>query len=693
MDLTHPRYKIVAAPRTALLLVLAGLALAPFAARRASAQFVEPTKEELSMTSIPGYPGAAAVVLFREEITKDDLHVVLHYERIKVLTEEGKKYANVELGYVTTTGYYDDPGNDKTLDSIVGRTIHPDGTIIPFTGKPYLKVVEKGKDVKFQEKVFTLPDVEVGSILEYRYATRISDNVFESPDWYIQGDLFVRSAHYAWYPTQHELQDSKGRAITHISWFPILPPGVQLQHREIPTSTFGADPQQVYEVTVKDVPPVEHEEFMPPTSSFSYRVLFNFQPYVSREDYWKSEGKEWSKRVNSFANPNNELRSATEAITAGATTQDQKLRKIYAAVMVLENTDYTRNHNEREDKANGLGHVDHASDVLKHERGNSTQLTELFVGMARAAGMKADLMLVPDRSQEVFTDYWLSFRQFDDVIAIVNVDGKEMYFDPGSRYCAYGHLAWEHTFIRGLRQKGDETAFEPTPGDQYNYNHLSRVANLQMDIHGELSGKIDLTFSGAAALRWRQVALRGDAESLQHGLRTSLEHMLPKSVEVKDVSVANLDDYEQPLKVSYTIGGTAGTWAGKRLILPADLFLANTVATFPHEKRDIAVYFHYPQLVQDALRINFPPGLSVEAAPSPAKFTFEKLGLYAMTVTPAPTNFTTRRDFAYNTVMFLPTEYPTLRTFYSQFEANDRQSVVIKVAAPATTATSSTPAN
>ncbi len=65
-------------------------------------------------------------------------------------------------------------GNDKTLGEISGRTIHADGTIIPFTGKPYLKVMEKTEGVKVQERVFTLPDVEVGSIIEYRYATRIS---------------------------------------------------------------------------------------------------------------------------------------------------------------------------------------------------------------------------------------------------------------------------------------------------------------------------------------------------------------------------------------------------------------------------------------------------------------------------------------------------------------------------------------
>ena len=63
--------------------------------------FVKPTAEELAMTSLPGYPGAAAVVLYREEITKDDMHVVLHYDRIKILTEDGKKYAEDHEGVYT----------------------------------------------------------------------------------------------------------------------------------------------------------------------------------------------------------------------------------------------------------------------------------------------------------------------------------------------------------------------------------------------------------------------------------------------------------------------------------------------------------------------------------------------------------------------------------------------------------------
>jgi hypothetical protein len=689
--MTMARMRVCGVRRWSIALLAVGMGaammLAASATARAEDGFVKPTAEELAMTSLPGYPGAAAVVLFREEITKDDLHVVEHYERIKILTEDGKKYANVQLNYVRTGDSAFEFGDDKKLGDIVGRTIHSDGTIVPFTGKPYKKVMEKMEAAKFEAMVFTLPDVEVGSIIEYRYATRINDNMFEAPDWYIQGDLYVKSAHYVWFPTTKQLVDSKERLINSISWFPILPPGVQIDHKMIAQTSSYMPTGQSYEVVVKDVPPIVKEEYMPPISSYSYRVLFNFTSYHSGDDFWKSEGHDWSKRSNSFADPNSDLKAATEAVLAGATTQDQKLRKIYATVMAMENSRFTREHEQKEDKAEGEGKIKTAADVLARKRGTATQLTDLFVGMARAAGMKAYLMLVPDRSEQLFVQGWLSFQQFDEVVAIVNVDGKEVFFDPGSRYCAYGHLAWEHTFVRGLRQTEGGTEFALTTGDDFKVNRTTRVANLKMDEQDEVTGTIDLTFEGSAALGWRQAALRGDDESLKHGLRTHLEGEVPKSLEVKVAEIANLDDYEQPLKVTYDVKGTLGTATGKRLVLPSDLFEAGTAAIFPHEKRQNAVYFRYPQLTQDALRIHVPADFTVEAVPSEAKFEMPGRALYSIRVSSTPESFTTRRDYGQGGVIYLPTDYAALRTFYSQLESKDQESVVLKPAVVTTAAT------
>src|SRR3984885_10196270 len=143
------------------------LALASLTSVAFSQQWTPPTPEELSMTSQKEVPGAPAVYLFREETTDDHLHMFSIYTRLKVLTERGKEYSNVELSFARNN-----EGVNVTIDSIQGRTIHPDGSIVLFTGKPYDKLVEKTGGIKIMSKVFTMPDVEIGSIIEYRYNLR-----------------------------------------------------------------------------------------------------------------------------------------------------------------------------------------------------------------------------------------------------------------------------------------------------------------------------------------------------------------------------------------------------------------------------------------------------------------------------------------------------------------------------------------
>ena len=63
-----------------------------------------------------------------------------------------------------------------------------------------------------------------------------------------------------------------------------------------------------------------------------------------------------------------------------------------------------------------------------------------------------------------------------------------------------------------------------------------------------------------------------------------------------------------------------------------------------------------------------------------------------MTVESAPTSFTTRREYVFGDIFVLPDEYSQLRTFYSQFETNDQQSIVLKSNATPTTTASASPA-
>jgi len=648
----------------------------------AGAQWTAPTPEELSMTSQPEVPGAPAVYLFREEITDDSLHNWSIYARIKVLTERGKELANVEIGQYSER---DDEGviRGYSVGDIQGRTIHPDGTIIPFTGKPYEKLISKTADSKETVKVFTLPNVEVGSIIEYRYRLRYDDNFFIPPSWFIQSDYFTRKAHYLWRPTNEQLisKDEKGEQLTSsVAWAPILPPGAAIKQTRLPATGYQEQGQLLLDLNVQNIMPTPDEEYMPPIKSLSYRVLFYYSPYRSIDEYWKSEGKGWSKKTDKFVGPGPKVTAAVRDLVAPTDTPDQKLRKLYAAVMKLDNTSFSRSRSAEEDKAGGLGPAKSTDDVWERKRGGDDQLADLFVAMARAAGLKAYVMTVTDRDRTLFNVNYLSFSQFDDDIAIVNVDGKDQFFDPGQRYCPYGHLAWKHTDAQGLRQTDGATALVGTPFESYKESRIQRIADLTIDEHGEATGTVKLTWTGAPALRWRQIDLRGDETALHHDLQTSVEHLMPNDMEVKVGSIEHLEDYEEPLTVTFNLKGPVGSATGKRLIIPGDIFEANARPTFPHEKRDIAVYFNYADITQDAMRIVYPASLTLESQPEKADFLYTHTAEYNMSSKTSTNSLTMFRNFIRAEIIFLPKEYPDLRAFFNKFETKDQEPIVLKVA-------------
>ena len=419
---------------------------------------------------------------------------------------------------------------------------------------------------------------------------------------------------------------------------------------------------------------------MPPINSFTYRVLFYFTTYRTPEEFWKNEGKDWSKEKDKFINPGRVVKAAIDEITVPSDTQDQKLRKLYAAVMQLENTSFTRERTKGEEKSEGLNESHNADDIWTRKRGSRNDLAKLFVAMARAAGMKAYLANITSRDQSLFAKSYFSLSQLNDDVAIVNVDGKEQFFDPGSRYCPYGHLAWMHTLAGGIRQTEGGTDFVTTPASPYTYSRVLRVANLAVDTQGAVSGSIVMTYLGDAGLRWRQTFLKGDPASLNRELRTSVENLMPPRVEVNVASIEQLGEYEKPFVVTFDVTGVLGSTTGKRLLLPGDIFEGGAKPSFPNQKRDIPVYFKYSHAVQDAVRIKFPGSFTVESLPASDKSMFEKAIAYSINAESTAATVTIRRDYILGEIVYAPVQYASLRTFYSRMENKDQESVILTTA-------------
>src|ERR1043166_1644278 len=122
--------------------------------------FKTATPAELAMKDVAIAPGASAVVLDWVQRTDDTNQRSYEYVRIKVLKDEGKKYGDVAITHVPLL---------TNIEKIKARVTKPDGTIVPFSGKVYDKVIVKAGGVRVVSKTFTLPEVQAGAILEYSY--------------------------------------------------------------------------------------------------------------------------------------------------------------------------------------------------------------------------------------------------------------------------------------------------------------------------------------------------------------------------------------------------------------------------------------------------------------------------------------------------------------------------------------------
>ena len=662
----------------AVLLVL----LLPLATRFSAADWPPISPDDLSMTGIKEQPGAPAVILLREEIDDDMNNSHSVYERIKILTEAGREYANVEVPY-SRRGF--------SIGGISGRTIHRDGSIVQFEGKSFDKTVVKGNDLRINVKSFTLPDVQVGSIVDYRYSLRYVDDRVLPPDWEVQNELFQRKAYFKFIPFQNhgslEILLDHNQVSSGIAWTPFLGNGSQPELHNRPPQSFATvhDVSFWVDLTRENIPAFIEEPFMPPASIMKLRVYFYYQQNLKMDDYWKSEGKFWNKDVEGFVGRNKGVPEALAKTISPADSAEQKVRKIYAFVASLENQDYIPERTPQEEKVLELKTNKGADDVLEHRSGTHDDLNRLFVSMVRAAGIPASLLWVTDRRERIFLKEYLSTRQFDAEVAVVQLDGKDLFLDPGSKFCPYGIVDWRYSGVPGLRQSAKGADFGQTPPPDYKQSITMRGADVSLNEHGIVDGKVSLVFKGIAAMVRRQEAGKTDAEGRKKRLEDELRRMLPGNTEVALVNAPDWDSSETPLLATFHISGPFAVAAGKRLMLMQHLFQVNEKPCFSAVGRSNGIYFHFPWQEVDEVHITIPAGLEVESL-APNDTVKLEYALYQVQQKQEATNkIFSRRDFIMGQGLFTVDKYKEVKAFFDKVKADDDQPALVRLSASAAT--------
>ena len=627
------------------------------------AQFQSPSEEELKMTADPKAPGAAAVYLYREDITDDAKSFRSYHERIKVLTEKGKELATIRIPYVQ--------GTDIPTD-LQGRTIHSDGTIVPLTAKPADLMDYKTGDYQVNNLVFTLPSVEVGSVLEYRLKVRTPSDQVSAPTWDIQQAYFVHKAHYSFH---HDLTDysavtdSKGHEYHELLYTTQLGFGAGV-HIDKDRNLFTID--------LTDIPPMPDEDWMPPLNTVKWRVEFYYTEAESGPGFWDQAGAHWAHEVQAFTNPTGGLKKAVAGIVAPGDSDEQKARKIYDAVQKLDNTDFSRKKSDAERKTEKLKDVHKADDVWKQQSGSANEIALLYIALARVAGLRVFPFQVVNRDRALFDSGYLSTEQLDDNLAVVEIDGKEVYLDPGQKMCPYGSLHWKHTFASGFRLTHKGTITSSTPGGAVESQFVQRVADLTIDPDGGVKGTIRVVMSGPDALYWRQLALENDPEEVKKQFNESMRAYLPDGVAAGFDHFLALDDPNVNLIGIVQVTGNIGSATGKHFFLPGLFFESRTTHPFVGEDmRHTPIDLQYAKIEQDHVTYHLPSGFTVQSTPKTADFSWPAHTSLKISSTVNNGTVEVVRNFARSFATLDAVDYSDLHDFYLRLATADQQQIVL----------------
>ncbi|MGH9494143.1 MAG: DUF3857 domain-containing protein [Candidatus Sulfotelmatobacter sp.] len=616
--------------------------------------------DELKMTSEPKAPGAPAIILYRQ-VDRDDRGLTAHedlYFRIKILTEEGRKYADIEIPF------FKDEGQIVNLHA---RTVKPDGSIIDFNGKAFDKAIVKARGVKYMAKTFTLPDAQVGCILEYYYTIDLSEYTLYNSRWILSDELFTKSAKFSLNPYVSDY------ASVHVRWtWNRLPPDTA-QPTELPN--------HVITLEASNIPAFQTEDYMPPENEMKSRVDFIYSDEFFEKDadtYWKKLGKKRNDQLEGFIGKHKAMEEAVAQIVSPGDSPEVKLRKIYTRVQQIRNTSYEREKTEQEQKRDKEKTPDNVETIWKKQYANGMQLTWLFLALARAAGFDASGMWVPDRQNYFFTPSTMDGRRLDANVVVVKLGGKDVFFDPGAAFTPFGMLPWIETGVQGLKLSKDGGTWLRTDLPASSESGVQRKAELKLADTGDLEGKLTVTYSGLEASQRRVEERLVDDTERKKFVEDEVKEAIPIAC---DVELTNQPDWKSSeptlvaqfsLKISGWVSG-----AGKHALLPVGLFSAPEKRLFDHADRVHPIYFQFPFERLDDVSIALPLGWQISTVPQPQKLDAKAV---VYTLDAKNENGTIRINRVLNVdILLLPTQnYPTLRKLFQVVRTADEQQVMLQ---------------
>jgi hypothetical protein len=355
-----------------------------------------------------------------------------------------------------------------------------------------------------------------------------------------------------------------------------------------------------------------------------------------------------------------------------------KLRKIYERVQQMRNTSFEVQKTEQEEKREKEKEPTNVEEVWKRGYANGNDLTWLYLGLVRAAGLEAYGVYVSDRRNFFFQRQMMDRKKLDSNVVLVKLNGKDMYFDPGAAFTPFGLLEWSETGVPGLRLDKDGGTWIQSTLPEASDSRMERDAKFKLSETGDLEGKLTVTFTGLEAMSRRVEERHGDDAERKKYLEDQVKGYIPVGTELDLTNQPDWKSSSTPLVAEFSLripGWVSG--AGRRALLPVGIFSAAEKHIFEHADRVHPIYFQFPFEKMDDVTIDLPLGWQVQSLPQPQNQDGHVI-TYDLKAEKAASSLHLTRKVKVDVLLLETKYYAPLRNFFQVVRTGDEEQIVLQ---------------
>lgn len=633
-------------------------------AQKPPIKFGKVSMDEMKMTVYEKDSTAEAVILadygISEILYNDARGFELNFKklvRIKILKKEGLDKANIEIPL------YQSSGTDETIGGLKAVTYNLENGKIEETKLPRKDVFTEEKSKNWKIKKFALPNVKVGSVIEYQY-TMLSPFYFNFQSWYFQTDIPTAWSEYrTLIPEYFDYKKFTGG---------YLRPAIhetKTYSRSISGSsyTYSTDFQRfVY----KDVPAFKDEKYITTPRDYLARIEFELRstkfPWTIIKTYsttWKTIANEMlgTDYFGAALNRKGIVKELSEQIDPN----DPPAKKVMLAYGLI------KKHMKWNKRYNKYANTTLRAAYNKNE-GNTAEINLLLVNLLRSVDIEAYPVLISTRSHGRINTFYPRFSALNSVIALARIDGKNLLMDATIAYLKPGELPYNDINGKGLVAVKDNAYWVNLLGSEKSYYTSMVMASIKDE---QLIAQISRGYKSLLATSKRGSIAR-------EGKEKYIENFKEKNAdwEISEHEIKNENDITKTLTEKIKVDNFNDIDVDDDIIyLPAILGNNDDENPFKSETREYPVDFATPMYEKSIISIVIPEGFQVEELPTPTKVVLpnDDASFFYQAKKVGP-NIQVMTQINIKKTMFLPQEYHLLRELYRNIIEKQGEQIVLK---------------